>query len=113
MSQDALVKTWKELLRGSLSGDLESHPGKTLISHLFGTEHLARQIVNFCGFDELSGNVACCSLTHDIGKADKIFQLYLHGNGRGVNHSRPSAKFSLSLFQDKGEVKVRTSGISP
>ena len=104
MSQDALVGTWKESLRGSLSGDLESHPGRTLISHLFGTESLARQIVDFCGFDELNRNVSCCSLTHDIGKADKIFQLYLHGSGRGVNHSRPSAKFTLSLLQDRGEL---------
>ena len=95
-----MFEIWQKSLRGSLSGDLESHPGKKLIDHLFGTARLARQIVGFCGFEELAKDVDCCSLAHDIGKADPIFQIYLHGKGRGVNHSRPSDQFALSLLQD-------------
>ena len=47
MSRDVPRETWRTLLRGSLSGDLKSHPGKRLIDHLlvaFALQVLGRPI---------------------------------------------------------------------
>lgn len=105
MSQDALCQTLTEWLRGSLSGDLESHPGKELSDHLLGTARLACQIVNTYGFNDIENDieqdVLRAALTHDLGKADKEFQSYLHGQGKGVDHSLTSAYFTFSLPHDK------------
>ncbi len=100
MSQDAKFKAAREWLHGSLSGELESHPGKKLFDHLDGTAHLAREIADFYGLSDVWEDVGCASLTHDLGKADREFQLYLHGKSKGVEHSRPSSYFTLSLFQE-------------
>lgn len=86
---------------GSLSGDLQSHPGKKLSDHLLGTDRLAQQIVDLFDLEDLKDDVGGAALTHDLGKADGDFQLYLHGKGKGVEHSRPSAYFALSLMQGR------------
>lgn len=97
MSRDVPRETWRTLLRGSLSGDLESHPGKRLIDHLLGTAELSRQIVEFHGLEDIAFDVEAAALTHDPGKADPEFQKYLTGKGKGVNHSLPSSFFTFSL----------------
>ena len=103
MSRDVPRETWRTLLRGSLSGDLESHPGKRLIDHLLGTAELSRQIVEFHGLEDIAFDVEAAALTHDPGKADPEFQKYLTGKGKGVNHSLPSSFFTFSLQQDNAE----------
>lgn len=103
MSRDVPREAWRTLLRGSLSGDLESHPGKRLVDHLLGTAELARQIVEFHGLQDIEADVEAAALTHDPGKADSEFQRYLKGKGKGVNHSLPSSFFTFSLQQDNAD----------
>ena len=103
MSRDVPREAWRTSLRGSLSGDLKSHPGKRLIDHLLGTADLARQIVEFHGLEDIAFDVEAAALTHDPGKADPEFQKYLMGKGKGVNHSLPSSFFTFSLQQDNAE----------
>ena len=103
MSRDVPRETWRTLLRGSLSGDLKSHPGKRLIDHLLGTAELSRQIVEFHGLKDIAFDVEAAALTHDPGKAALEFQKYLTGKGKGVNHSLPSSFFTFSLQQESAE----------
>ena len=103
MSRDVPRETWRTLLRGSLSGDLKSHPGKRLIDHLLGTAELSRQIVEFHGLEDIAFDVEAAALTHDPGKAAPEFQKYLTGKGKGVNHSLPSSFFTFSLQQESAD----------
>ena len=103
MSRDVPRETWRTLLRGSLNGDLKSHPEKRLIDHLLGTAELSRQIVEFHGLKDIAFDVEAAALTHDPGKADPEFQKYLTGKGKGVNHSLPSSFFTFSLQQESAE----------
>ena len=103
MSRDVPREAWRTLLRGSLNGDLKSHPEKRLIDHLLGTAELARQIVEFHGLEDIAFDVEAAALTHDPGKAAPEFQKYLTGKGKGVNHSLPSSFFTFSLQQDNAD----------
>ena len=103
MSRDVPREAWRTLLRGSLSGDLKSHPGKRLIDHLLGTAELSRQIVEFHGLEDIAFDVEAAALTHDPGKAAPEFQKYLTGKGKGVNHSLPSSFFTFSLQQESAD----------
>lgn len=107
MSRDVPREAWRTLLRGSLSGDLKSHPEKRLIDHLLETAELSRQIVEFHGLEDIAFDVEAAALTHDLKKADNRFQQYLEDivakkKGKRVEHAFPSAFFTMSLFQKLG-----------
>ena len=94
---------WKKLLRGSLHGSLESHPGKKLVDHLCGTAALAQALVRFHGFDDVESDVAHAAYTHDLGKSTLDFQRYLHGRGNSVSHALPSSFFTVFTSSEKGK----------
>ena len=94
---------WKKLLRGSLHGSLESHPGKKLVDHLCGTAALAQALVRFHGFDDVESDVAHAAYTHDLGKSTLDFQRYLHGRGKSVQHALPSSFFTVFTSSEKGK----------
>ncbi|MGI6253120.1 MAG: CRISPR-associated endonuclease Cas3'', partial [Aminivibrio sp.] len=96
MSPDAL----KTLLRGFLSG--ESHPGRSLISHLEGVSDISLGIGrthNVLNADEetLLSKIA---LTHDLGKERPEWQNYLNKGGPKTNHSTASSLFTFDTTGD-------------
>ena len=79
---------------GFLPGEVESHPGKPLKTHLEGVAALAQAMA--CHYQlplepSLLQNMA---LAHDLAKAHPEFQSYLQGRGGGINHAEPSAWFT-------------------
>lgn len=94
MSPDA-AKTWSP---GSLSGDINSHPDRSLKDHLEGTCRLMAEISAFSNLSYILPIDVLNSVgaTHDLGKSHPLFQEYLQGRGKGVEHSLPSAWFTLN-----------------
>lgn len=95
MSRDA----WMKRLHGFLNGNLESHPGKKLTAHLAGTTSKAEELAVQHGLEQFLPELDIACETHDIGKADNLFQKHLYG-GRSVEHSAPSSFFTLLAAED-------------
>lgn len=96
MSPDAL----RTLLRGSLTG--ESHPGRTLTSHLEGVCELSVGLGRAHGvIDEAEeALLSYMALTHDLAKERPAWQKYLRGKGPQVNHSKDSSLFAFDATGD-------------
>jgi CRISPR-associated endonuclease/helicase Cas3 len=94
------LEAWTNLLHGFLSGDLESHKGKKLHDHLLNSALFSQDLVYHHGLTELEHLVFLAACTHDLGKAHPDFQKRLAGGKASVEHSAPSAFFTLSLRED-------------
>ena len=79
---------------GFLSGEVESHPGKSLKSHLEGVAALAQAMAHHYGLPLEAFLLQATALAHDLAKAHPEFQSYLQGRGGGINHAEPSAWFA-------------------
>ena len=97
MSQGA-ERTWSP---GSLSGDIRSHPDRLLRDHLDGTYLLMSDISAYHGLEDIVPDdvLEAAGITHDLGKCHKLFQEHLDGKGEGVDHSLPSAWFTLDMAE--------------
>lgn len=91
-----LPDAWTKLLLGSLSGELESHPGRKLSDHLLESALLAEALLEKHGLETFAEVVPQAALTHDCAKAQPSFQKHLYG-GKGIEHAAPSSFFSLPL----------------
>jgi CRISPR-associated endonuclease/helicase Cas3 len=87
---------------GSLAGNLNSHPGKLLKEHLEGTSLLMETLSQIHKTEKIIPEkiLKFVGITHDIGKANLIFQKYLEGEGEGVVHASPSAWFTLNISKE-------------
>jgi CRISPR-associated endonuclease/helicase Cas3 len=94
------LEAWTNLLHGSLNGDLESHKGKKLYDHLLQSALFAQDLLHHHGLSELEHQMFLAACTHDLGKADPAFQKRLDGGRERVEHSAPSAFFTLSLGEE-------------
>ena len=80
---------------GSLPGNINSHPDRSLTDHLEGAAVLALRLAERHGLD-----IDACLLrkvceTHDLGKANPDWQDYLFGKrGKGPEHALPSSYFT-------------------
>ena len=83
---------------GSLSGDIKSHPDRTLKDHLEGTFDLMKSLTEANKLEAFVPQeiLKAVGTTHDLGKSHHLFQEYLNGRGKGVDHSLPSAWFTLN-----------------
>ncbi|MDR0765050.1 MAG: CRISPR-associated helicase Cas3' [Synergistaceae bacterium] len=95
-----LLEAWTNLLHGSLNGDLKSHKEKKLSDHLLKSDLFAQDLLRFHGLTELEDPVLMAACTHDLGKAHPDFQKRLEGSGKKVEHSAPSALFTLSIEEN-------------
>lgn len=82
---------------GSLPGDLKSHDDKLLKEHLQNVASISRQLAEINKIDVDTDLLEFVGWTHDLGKVHPTFQAYLEGRSQGVEHSRPSSYFTLSL----------------
>lgn len=96
MSQGA-ERTWSP---GSLHGSLKSHDKKLLKDHLRNVSSIAEQLAAAHDTNIDKELLKYVGWTHDLGKVHPQFQAYLRGAREGVEHSRPSSYFTLSLTQD-------------
>ncbi len=88
-------RTWSP---GSLPGDLFSHPDRSLTDHLEGTTSMALELARRFHIPIDISLLEGAAMTHDLEKANPLFQSYLLGRSRtGVNHACPSSCFSLHL----------------
>ncbi|MDR1379399.1 MAG: CRISPR-associated helicase Cas3' [Synergistaceae bacterium] len=94
------LEAWTNLLHGSLSGDLESHQGKKLYDHLLQSALFAQDLLRHHELIELEQQMFLAACTHDLGKADPDFQKKLNGGKARVEHSAPSAYFTLSCGEE-------------
>ena len=84
-------------LLGFLPGDLQSHPGKPLKTHLQNTANFISALLERYRLSLDSSLISGLGITHDIAKKDPQFQAYLNGIGVGVNHAQRSAWFTYAL----------------
>ncbi len=82
---------------GSLPGDLKSHDDKLLKEHLQNVASVSKQLAEIHEIDVDTDLLEVVGWTHDLGKVHPTFQSYLEGRSQGVEHSRPSSYFTLSL----------------
>ena len=68
-----LPDAWTRLLLGSLSGELESHPGRKLTDHLLESANLAEALLKKHGLELFLDVVMLAVLTHDCAKAKQFF----------------------------------------
>ncbi len=89
---------------GFLNGkDSHNNPKKELIVHLEGVLEKSEEIKKFHNLDVNVENVA---LMHDVAKAHKKFQTYLHtGRGR-FGHSEPSSFFVLNETKNLMDAEI-------
>ncbi|WP_270553771.1 CRISPR-associated helicase Cas3' [Cloacibacillus evryensis] len=95
----SLPDAWTRLLLGSLSGELESHPGRKLTDHLLESANLAEALLKKHGLELFLDVVMLAVLTHDCAKAKQFFQQHLYG-GKGTEHAAPSSFFALPLNEE-------------
>ena len=103
MSRDAEMM-WSP---GSLPGNINSHPDRSLTDHLEGAAVLALRLAERHGLD-----IDACLLrkvceTHDLGKANPDWQDYLFGKrGKGPEHALPSSYFTWDSTKNIWDVEA-------
>jgi len=87
-------------LLGSLLGEKKSHPNKLLFTHLQNAADFAGKLAANQGIDIDENLLLAIVWTHDLGKVHPKFQKLLDGIGAGINHAKPSARFTFSITED-------------